>query len=677
MSEARDRPGAERPDPDAAKRAEMITVQTSPGDAQATVTLSPTVSAGQPPAPARELPAEIAGYRRGRLLGSGGMAQVFEAKHATLDRVVALKLLKPQIADDADFALRFLRESHAMAAVAHPNVVAIYDAGDAGGLLYMALEYVPGGDLQRLLKRRGTIEVREALELIAGCARGLAAIHAAGLVHRDIKPQNIFLGRDGAPKIGDLGLARSADGADRMTMTGTSWGTPSYMAPEQIRGIGDIDIRCDIYALGATLFTLLTGVEPFVGPTSFVITHKVLSEPPPDPRSLNQLIPADVAALIAKAMAKDRDQRYATPEEFRQDLERARDGQRLLHAAAVKRAEADAPAPRAEAPPRKTTGAAKGLPFAGLDPLVLKTLALLVVGGLLAGVWWSMQGSVKTLRIAEAPGKAWPAAEGSDPGGRWAELRLGAVGARFRLCPAGTFLMGSPPDEAGREAHEVRHQVTIAKPFWMMSTECTQALYQEVAGANPSAFAGAQLPVDSVTWDEANAFCAALAKRVPGLTVRLPTEAEWEYACRAGATGAFDDGRAPEDQGWCASGALLAAWRDNPADEAESDARRVVAKQQGDPVLRTHPVGLLAPNAWGLFDLHGNVQEWCSDAWDGRAAYDELPVTDPEQTRGALSVARGGAWFLPPQRARSAARAGLVPKTARYDLGFRVVIAMP
>ncbi len=308
------------------------------------------------PAPAKPLPAIIAGYRRGRLLGTGGMAQVFEARHLQLDRVVALKLLKAQVADDADFSLRFLRESHAMAAVTHPNVVAIYDAGESDGLLYMVLEYVPGGDLQRLLKRRGPLPVDEALALIAGCARGVKAIAEAGLVHRDIKPQNIFLARDGQAKIGDLGLARAADGADRMTLTGNSWGTPVFMSPEQIRGIADIDTRTDIYALGATLFTLLTGAEPFSGPTAFVITHQVLSEPAPDPRALNKTISAEVAALIAKAMAKDRDQRYRNADELLEDLERARAGQRLLHAAARPLAGASPAAPLAGAGPAPRRG---------------------------------------------------------------------------------------------------------------------------------------------------------------------------------------------------------------------------------------------------------------------------------------------------------------------------------
>jgi formylglycine-generating enzyme required for sulfatase activity/tRNA A-37 threonylcarbamoyl transferase component Bud32 len=623
------------------------------------------------PPPARPLPEVIAGYQRGRLLGTGGMAQVFEARQLQLGRVVALKLLKSQVADDADFSLRFLRESHAMAAVTHANVVSIYDAGESDGLLYMALEFVPGGDLQRLLKRRGPLPIDEALALIIGCARGVSAIAAAGLVHRDIKPVNIFLARDGQPKIGDLGLARSADGADRMTLTGNSWGTPVFMSPEQIRGIADIDTRTDVYALGATLYTLLTGAEPFGGPTAFVITHQVLSEPAPDPRVLNKTIPAEVAALIAKAMAKDRDQRYASADEMLEDLERARAGQRLLHVAA-RPLEGAPPAPAgasAGSTPRRT-GSTHSAPGAHIDPLMFKLGALVATILVLYAVWYSVQGGIKPVH-ASTQEQGWPDAEGSDGNGKWRDLLAGAARARFRFLPAGTFAMGSPKGEAGRDELEVPHQVTISHGFWMMDSECTQALYQEITGANPSRHQGGELPVEQVTWDEAGKFCVALNLRFPRLAARLPTEAEWEYACRAGGSGPFDDGSAPEAQGWYAQGPLSDAWRSEPREAREIEARRAAER---DPKQGTHEVRRRAPNRWGLYDMHGNVQEWCSDAWDGLAAYGEQSLTDPLGADGRLSICRGGSWFQGSERARAAARSGRGPREARDDLGFRVAL---
>jgi len=638
----------------------------------------------------RSLPEVIGGYRRLRLLGTGGMAQVFEAEHTTLTRKVALKLLKPNVAESADFALRFLRESHAMAQVSHPNVVAIYDAGEVDGLMYMALELVTGGDLHKLLKRRGRVAVDDALGYLIGCTKGLDAIHQAGLVHRDIKPANIFLDKDGTPKMGDLGLARAADGEDRMTMTGNSWGTPSYMSPEQVKGVADLDIRADIYSLGATLYTLLIGVEPYVGETSYVITHKVLTEPPPDPRTHDKTIPAQVAAVITKAMAKDRAGRYQTPRELLEDLERARGGQRLLHTSATAAPpSAPAPAPRssqaevaaavlASAKPSsgKTTGRALSV-----DPTALKAIALLLVAGLLWLVWHSMQGTAvgaATATTAERP--AWAVIDGIDDHGRFAEAIAGGQLLRLRRCSPLTFSMGSPPDEAGRQAWENLHQVTLTTGFWMLSTEVTQGLYESLMGANPSSAKGATLPVEGVSVDEAKAFCAKLAGL--GFTgARLPTEREWEFACRGGTnTGPFATKPTPNEQGWMAPTELVQLWRTSATDEAESAAIRWVTQHVGDGELGIKSVAGLAANRFGLFDLHGNVMEWCSDAWDGQSPYPEgatnstAAANAAANTKGDLNIVRGGCWFYPPERCRAASRLGLPGDSTLNYVGFRVVI---
>ncbi len=633
--------------------------------------------------PAKGFPEIIGGYRRLRLLGTGGMAQVFEAEHTTLSRRVALKLLKPGIADSADFSMRFLRESHAMAQVSHPNVVAIYDAGEANGLMYMALELVPGGDLQRLLKRRGRLTVDDALGFLIGCTKGLDAIHQAGLVHRDIKPGNIFLDKDGTPKMGDLGLARSADGEDRMTMTGNSWGTPSYMSPEQVKGVADLDIRADIYSLGATLFTLLIGIEPYVGETSYVITNKVLTEPPPDPRQQDKTIPPEVASIILKAMAKDRARRYQTPNELLEDLERARGGQRLLHTTV-----ALTPAPLASATPapRSSQGEVAAAMLAGakptsgkatsrgvgIDPTVIKVIAVLAVVAILWLVWRSMQGLSLGESSLSASGKPqWAMTDGMDDFGRYAETIAGGQTLRLRWCPPMAFTMGSPAEEAGRQPWENLHQSAITKGFWMLSTEVTQGLYENLMGVNPSSAVGATLPVEGVSVEEAEAFCAKLAAL--GLTgARLPTEREWEFACRAGSNGPFAAKPTPNEQGWMAPAELAQLWRTTPPDEAESAAIRWVGQRVGDGELGIKAVGSLAANRLGLFDMHGNVMEWCSNRWDGQSPYAENAASTASD--GDLTIVRGGCWFYPPERCRAASRMGL-PETATLNyVGFRVVV---
>lgn len=631
-----------------------------------------------PGTPAKELPEVIAGYRRLKLLGAGGMAQVFEAEHTTLGRKVALKLLKPNVADSADFHLRFLRESHAMAQVAHPNVVGIYDAGEVDGHMYMALELVSGSDLHKLMKRRGKIAVDDALRWIAACTKGLDAIHQAGLVHRDIKPANIFLDKDGTPKIGDLGLARAADGEDRMTMTGHSWGTPSYMSPEQIKGVADLDIRADIYSLGATLYTLLVGVEPYVGETSYVITHKVLTEPPPDPRTHDKTIPAQVAAVITKSMAKDREKRYQTPRELLEDLERARGGQRLLHTAATA-----SPTPAATtAAPRTSHGEVAAAVLAGarpvaaksvgraapIDPLAFKVVAMLVVAGILWLAWYSMQGGTRTSKTSggdEQP--AWAALVGLDDLGRFADAAISGQSVRMRWIPPGAASIGSPEGEPGRQAYENRHDVVFNAGFWMLSTEVSQGLYQQVMNTNPSSNRSANLPVEGVTQDEAQTFCTKLAA-LGFAGARLPTEQEWEYACRAGSNGPFAPTPTPNEQGWMAPPALVELWRSTPADEVEAVAIRWVASHVSDGDLGIKPVGSLAANRFGLFDLHGNVMEWCRDRWDGQSPYGQGPAS------GDLAIVRGGCWFYPPERCRSASRHGLAPDATLNYVGFRFVV---
>jgi eukaryotic-like serine/threonine-protein kinase len=625
----------------------------------------------------RQPPEIIAGYRRLRVLGAGGMAQVFEAEHTTLGRRVALKLLKPAVADSADFSLRFIRESHAMAQVKHDNVVAIYDAGEADGFMYMALELVTGSDLHKILKRRGRLPVDDAIGYMIGCAKGLDAIHAAGLVHRDIKPANIFVDRDDQPKIGDLGLARAADGEDRMTMTGTSWGTPSYMSPEQIKGVADLDIRADIYSLGATLYTLLAGVEPYVGETSYVITHKVLTEPPPDPRTHDKTLPSSVVAVIAKAMAKEREKRYQTPGEFLEDLERLRGGQRLLHTVPVavspeiSRAEIIA----ATLPgTRVTTGANKAAP--SIDPFVVKVIAMLVVAGVLVGVWYSMQGlSFGTgNKIDDHDTPAWATQVIHDANGKWAEATVFGVPVRLRYCSAGVFTMGSPDNEPGRQAFENSHQVTLSKAYWMLESEVSQLLYQAVMGQNPSSRVAENLPVEGLSWHEAQQFCAKL--KTAGIAAQLPTEAQWEYACRAGSNGAFSAQPTPNKQGWMAPPELATIWRDSANDpvEAEAAAMRWISQRVGEGDLGIQPIATLAPNAFGLSDMHGNIMEWCRDAWDGQAPYSTTPVSDPENTTGGLSIVRGGCWFYPPERCRAAHRQGLRADSTLNYVGFRFVV---
>ena len=236
------------------------------------------------------------------------------------------------------------------------------------------------------------------------------------------------------------------------------------------------------------------------------------------------------------------------------------------------------------------------------------------------------------------------------PGARTLTLNLGK-GVKMKLVriPAGKFMMGSPATEKGRFKDEgPQRQVTISKAFYMGVTEVTQTQYECVTGKNPSKFKGPQNPVDQVSWDDAMAFCTALSKKTRR-AVRLPTEAQWEYACRAGTKTRFsfgDDDKDFDAYGWC---------------KTNSGGK-------------THPVGLKKPNAFGLYDMHGNVWEWCRD-WHDAKFYANAKNVDPENTTAAkYRVVRGGSWKHLPQRCRAADRPGIPTNCRRTDVGFRVVV---
>jgi len=246
---------------------------------------------------------------------------------------------------------------------------------------------------------------------------------------------------------------------------------------------------------------------------------------------------------------------------------------------------------------------------------------------------------------AGAP-KTKPGSEPNVPGGM--EV-TNSIGMKLRLIPAGEFMMGSPATESGRGANETQHRVSITKPFYLAVTEVTQEQYQKVMGKNPSQFKGPQNPVEMVSWTDAVEFCRKLsampAEKTAGHVYRLPTEAEWEYACRAGTTTAYgfgDDASGLGDYGW---------FRNN------SDSK-------------THPVGEKKPNAWGLHDMHGNVMEWCQD-WYGD--YRSGSATDPTgATSGSFRVFRGGSWINFAVTCRSAHRIRF-PPGIQFNLGFRVL----
>jgi serine/threonine protein kinase/CheY-like chemotaxis protein len=241
-------------------------------------------------------------------LGEGGMGSVFRALDVKLNEEVALKMLHSEIAGDASLVERFRNEVRLARKISHKNVCRLFDLQEDDGILYIAMEYVPGEDLDSLIRRRGPLPVDQAISITEQVAEGLVEAHRLGVIHRDLKPKNIMIDHDGNPKIMDFGIARSQRG-DRITQTGTVIGTPEYMAPEQLEGEA-VDGRADLYALGIVLYEMLTGQVPFEGKTFLIVALKQKTESPRNPQEINPQIPEALCRLILRCLEKDRTARF-------------------------------------------------------------------------------------------------------------------------------------------------------------------------------------------------------------------------------------------------------------------------------------------------------------------------------------------------------------------------------
>jgi serine/threonine protein kinase len=252
----------------------------------------------------------IAGYRLEALLGRGGMSVVYLAEHLRLGRKVALKLLAPALSQDADFRERFERESRRAAEIDHPNIIPVFDAGEADGALFIAMRYVKGSDLKSMLEREGALGVGRTLYLLEQAGAALDAAHVRDLVHRDVKPANILVEQPSEHVfLSDFGIVKQTTASRGLTRTGIFVGTVDYAAPEQIEGQG-VDARTDVYALGCVLYECLTGRIPFAREGEVAVMHAHLTEAPPQVTAVRSDLPTGLNSVIARAMAKNRDERF-------------------------------------------------------------------------------------------------------------------------------------------------------------------------------------------------------------------------------------------------------------------------------------------------------------------------------------------------------------------------------
>jgi serine/threonine-protein kinase len=273
----------------------------------------------------------LAGYRIEAVLGRGGMGVVYRAEHLSLGRKLALKVLPPELAADASFRRRFVNESRLAASIEHPNIIPIYEAGEANGLLFLAMRYVEGPDLGRLLAAAGPLEPWRALALLSQVGEALDAAHASGLVHRDVKPGNVLVAQGVGTRAAehcylcDFGLVKPVDGRSDLTLSGPFLGTVAYTAPEQLQG-EPLDGRTDVYALGCMTFRCLAGALPFERGSDMAVVEAHLREPPPRLSSRRPELPPALDPVIARAMAKTLPERHPSCAAFMAELRAALGG---------------------------------------------------------------------------------------------------------------------------------------------------------------------------------------------------------------------------------------------------------------------------------------------------------------------------------------------------------------
>jgi serine/threonine-protein kinase len=322
-------------------------------------------------------------YELEELVGVGGMSSVYRAHDVLLERHVALKVMHEQLMTDGDHVERFRREARLAAQLSHPNIVTVIDRGEQEGRQFIVFEYVEGENLKSLIVREAPLPEREAVELALQIADGLAFAHAHGLVHRDVKPQNVLLTEDGRAKVTDFGIARSIVVQRGLTQTGTVMGTSDYISPEQARG-GPVDACSDIYSLGAVLYELLSGEVPFPGDNFVSVAMRHLNEPAPSVRGVRPDVSQRLDAAIRRAMAKDPEDRFPSTEAFAAEL-RACLGGSGGAAAGPTDATLVVPGPSRWGRPQRARRAPTERP--SVWPLILLLAGLAVLAGIFAAVF--------------------------------------------------------------------------------------------------------------------------------------------------------------------------------------------------------------------------------------------------------------------------------------------------
>jgi len=637
-------------------------------------------------------------FERQHFLDSGNLGEVFFAKDTELNRTVVTKYIRPEMSGDNLKQALFHLEGEVTGALEHPSVVPVYGLGkDTKGRLYYAMRYVRGKKLSRVIAEYHRKEAGLKQEALTGLLQNFQAVclaieyaHSKGVLHCDIKPDNIMIGDYGEVFVVDWGLVvvcgdvkgpsdmhnmetldpgvippyrpselassglHEQQGGSRRGVGGT----PAYMAPEQFTATMSEDIslvtpKADIYALGSTLYHILTGKAPHLpkegikeSPDAFYF--RITTGMIPAPREKDTSIPKLLEQIVLKAMQVEPGDRYASARELAEDIKRYVSDE-PVHAYQESGLEKS----------RRWIRKNRSLVGAAMVMLLLVALGAIGFGFVTSQFNKELEErnqklaankkelEEQNLNLAASKKEIEAERDRANRNEELAEQKLADIKKvqekakaviqienelDMVLILAGKFMMGSPTSEKNRNFDETQHEVIISKPFYMGKFEVTQGEWESVMGNNnPSRTKGAVLPITDVSWYDCQEFITKLNAKTNG-GFRLPSEAEWEYACRAGTTTAYSFGN------------YL----------TKSDAN-----YQDDPggrfsFTRAKVVGCYKPNAFGLYDMHGNVREWCED-WYGD--YPTGPVRDPKgPAKGYARVLRGGSYFNVGSVVRSSSR---------------------
>jgi serine/threonine protein kinase len=627
----------------------------------------------QPPT-SEELQALLPQYEIIALLGRGGMGAVYKGRQIAMDRPVAIKILSNLLDEaDASFAERFKKEARAMGRLMHPCIVAAFDFGEtADGLLYIVMEFVEGTDVSRMLAQQKRLSTAHAVAITAHVLDALAYAHERGIIHRDIKPANIVVGYDGVVKVADFGLAKmtTAESQSGLTQSGTAMGTLHYMAPEALMVGTSVDHRADIYAVGVMLYQMLTGKVPHG-----LFELPSLQVPGLDPR---------YDLIISKAIREDRELRYQSALEMRQALDAI-----LTQPVAVAEVKDIHPPVAPKIAPNSHSGSkrqpvsqrgvlpnqqayrppppAVSTPFgkhATSQAMAWMSLLVLAVFG---GVFWLVfkqpSGSqpLEPIALKELPASANKKEVVASPSAGQSAPFVNSLGMKFVRLPGTEVFFG---------IHEVRYMdydIYAAQVSDVDTTWTDQSADGFIPRDRPD-----DHPVTKVSWEDAKRFCAWLSKK-EGRSYRLPTDQEWSIAVgierledwKADTTPATVD--KPQDHfpwggAWPPpNGSGNYSDQSRQARVPNATAQYLESYNDGFPT--TAPVMSFKPNRLGLFDLGGNVWEWCEDWYDNE-----------HQSR----VLRGGAWNISAPEFMLSSSRGQSPPSFRNGIsGFRVVLTRP